>query len=143
MKKKSKKRSLAVAQESGVERWTVERLDKDAGMSRIEVVPMRAEHTTDELLDTLLDKGAVPGMDRLSLWDAGRIRNVPTPIAALAELLDLRRDELAALSENMVFWVVRFRGAVHIIHATSAARRIIKTLYREVALGQEVKNESK
>jgi len=122
-----------------VERWTVERLDRDAGAARVEVVPIKKEFLTGELLDTLRSKGLEPDMDRLSMWDTGRVRIRRMSVTSLARKLDLRPDEKAILSENMVFWLLRPRKdakEIAAFHATQAARKTSKELYRKAAYGE-------
>lgn len=135
METKNSARPPGPSRWSSVERWTVERLDRDAGMARIESVPMRLDRITEELLEALSEKGVEVGMDQLSLWDVSRAQIRPMPIERLAGELGVRPDEMETLSENMVFWV--FRGNAkepeRVIHATRAARQISKDLYREVA----------
>ncbi|MEJ2720575.1 MAG: hypothetical protein P8181_05470 [bacterium] len=133
---KAKKRTKgAPSPRQTLERWTVDRLDEDAGMARIEAVPIRPEKLTDELLDTLSEKGLEIGLDDLTLWDANRARIERVRVNQLETKLNLRSGEKKTLSENMVFWVVRPVGAEkkeHVYHATRAARKIAKDYYQKV-----------
>lgn len=119
---------------SSIERWTVERLDREAGMARIEAVPMRSDSITEELLTALSEEGVKVGMDRLSLWDVGRAQIRPMRISSLMRVLGLRDSEKEALSENMVFWVLRGleKGSDRVVPATKAARQTAKDFYRLV-----------
>lgn len=119
---------------SSIERWTVERLDRDAGMARIESVPMRSEYS-GELFGVLLERGVEVGMDRLALWDAGKAQIRPLSIERLVGELGLRPGEEETLSENMVFWVLRSAEGEpdRVVHATQAARQVSKVLYRAAA----------
>lgn len=124
---------------SSIERWTVERLDRDLEMARIEVVPMRSEYVTTQLAEALIETGVEVGMDHLSRWsvESARIRRMS--IKRLVTELGLRTDERVALSENMVFWILSSAPEErrHVIHATRAAREIARDLYREVARREE------
>ncbi len=118
-----------------VERWTVERLDRDAEMVRIEVVPMRPDKVTQSLLGQLAGKGLLEGMDDLSLWDARKAKVKGMKLQALVKKLGFRKDEVEKLSENMVFWVIRSgeKGkADQVFHATPAARKTSSDLYHKV-----------
>jgi hypothetical protein len=122
-----------------LERWTIERLDRDAGMARVEKVPMVKSRMTMDMLDTLATSGVTPGMDNIRFWDVKRLRIQRMPAVKLASLFGARDDEKDTLSENMVFWVVRTpgRGAPEqIYHATRAARDSVKHLYRQVVKHQ-------
>ena len=119
-----------------IDRWTVDRLDKDAGMARIESAPMRSDRISKILLGKLLEKGLDTGMDQLSLWNNRQTRIRRMPLKSLARMLGVRRDERETLSENMVFWVLRYRDKKEperIFHATQAARETAKDLYFKVA----------
>ena len=118
-----------------VERWAVERLDRDADMVRIEVVPMRPDKVTQSLLGQLAGKGLLEGMDDLSLWDARKARIKGMKTSTLVRKLGFRKDEREKLSENMVFWVIRSgeKGkADQVFHATPAARKTSADLYHKV-----------
>ena len=136
MKAKKKAKRVTTRLKASIERWTLERLDRDAGMARIESVPMRSDCLTAELLDALSEKGLEKGMDQLSLWDVVNARIRRMPIGRLSKKLGIRPDEREALSENMVFWVLSPAGArktEQVFHATRAARETTKDLYRKVA----------
>ena len=130
------------SQWSSIERWTVERLDRDAGMARIETVPMRSESITEELLTVLLEEGVKVGMDQLSLWDVGQAQIQPMSIDRLTLVLGLRDDEKEALSENMVFWILRGlqENPDRVIPATKAARQTAKDFYRLVTRKEQSKS---
>jgi hypothetical protein len=118
-----------------IERWTVERLDHDAGMARIEAVPMRSKHVTPALLDHLAQEGLDGGMDDLSLWEVDSIRTLRMPIRRLSNTLGLRSEEEETLSENMVFWVIvpgRGKKPTRVFHATSLSRKVSNDLYNRV-----------
>lgn len=120
---------------AAVERWTVERLDRDAGMVRIEAVPMRPDKVTQVLLDALADRGLLESMDDLTLWEARKAKMKPMRLATLVRKLALRKKEEEKLSENMVFWVIRDEKAKkeQVFHATPSARKASKDLYHKVA----------
>ncbi len=126
-----------------IERWAVERLDREAGLARIEWVPMRPEFISDELATMLIDTGVQVGMDQLSRWDLGRAEIRKMSIRRVVAELGLRRDEGDALSENMVFWVLRGveKEPHRVVHATRAAREVARDLYREVVRREEGRHE--
>ena len=126
-----------------IERWTIERLDLDVGMARIESVPMRSDRVTPELLEILSKTGLKEEMDQLSLWNVKRARTKRMPISRLIRKLNARDSETKALSENMVFWIVRsenMKTHERVFHATQAARQLSKELYRKVARREETKS---
>jgi hypothetical protein len=122
-----------------IERWTVERLDRDVDLARIESVPMRSEFITAEFANALIKTGVEPGMDRLSHWDLDRARIRRMSRKRLAGELGLRPNEIEALSENMVFWILGDDPdkPPRVIHATRAARETAKDLYREATRREE------
>lgn len=128
-----------------IERWVVERIDRDAGVARVESVPMLPDHVTTGLVKGLKAGGLVKGMDRLKFWDVPNIRIRRMSLVRLREILGVRSDEKEALSENMVFWLMH-RGDVkkseHVFHATVAARECAKDLYAEVASKKRRTHES-
>jgi hypothetical protein len=135
MKTKRERKVSENRRQDTVERWTIERLDRDAGMVRIETVPMRSEHLTEELVEGLSEQGLAAGMDRLHLWDVSRARTQRMSVGSFAAKLGLRRHEDDTLSENMVFWILRRKGQrepERVFHATRAAREVTKDLYRQV-----------
>ena len=118
-----------------IERWTVERLDWDAGMARIEIVPMQPGNLTNALINRLSQKGLETDIDRLSLWDLERARVKRMTLRNLAGRIGVRSSEIKTLDENMVFWALYPEGdnkAQHILHATRAARKVAKDLYKKV-----------
>ncbi len=138
MKTEDSERTAGTSRWSSIERWAIERVDRDAGMTRIECVPMRSEYV-GSFTDVLLDTGVGAGMDLLSYWDLEHARIRPMPIGEVAAELGLRDHERDTLSENMVFWVVRSaaREPRHVIHATRAARETAKELYSQVTRREE------
>ena len=102
---------------------------------------MRSEYL-GRFTETLLEKGVEIGMDRLKYWDAAKARIDRMETEELVAKLGLRGEEPAALSENMVFWVVEAvaEKARRVIHATRPARETAKDLYKEVAYGEVYKS---
>jgi hypothetical protein len=136
MKAKKKAKRMSAQMQVSIERWTVERLDRDAGMARIESVPMKSGCLSAELLGSLFEKGLEKGMDQMSLWDVTRARVQRMPIGRLSKKLGIRPEEMKTLSENMVFWVLSPAGdkkTEKVFHATPAARETAKELYGKVA----------
>ena len=117
-----------------VMRWTVERLDLDTGMARVESVPMRTEEVTRSLLASLIKTGPIEGMDDLTLWDIRKAKMKSMKLSSLTKKLGFRKKEEEKLSENMVFWVVSPEGAREelVFHATPAARKTASDLYHKV-----------
>lgn len=140
MKIKGKSEQPAVR----IERWTLERFDRDTGMVRIEIVPMRPDALTEKLFKRLQTNGLETGMDKLSLWDIRRIRIQRMSMGRFTGMIGVRNEEKDALSENMVFWVIlldKHKKKMQVYHATRAARENTKELYRKAALNEEGKNE--
>jgi hypothetical protein len=133
-----KKTKNAARQDSSglatVERWAVERLDRDADMVRIEAVPMRPDKITRTLLGSLAKRGPQESMDNLSLWDVRKAKLKGMKLQTLVRKLGLRKEEEEKLSENMVFWVIRDEKAKNeqVYHATPVARKASKDLYHKV-----------
>lgn len=145
MKETNRARQPA-ARQALVERWTVERLDRDAGMVRIESVPIKSDRLSREVLEMLSDKRLEVGMDRLSLWDIGRARILRMSIESLADKLSLRSNEIETLSENMVFWVLHPPSDAEterVFHATRAARQAAKEIYLKVSRREGASHERK
>lgn len=130
---------------SSIERWTIDRLDRDARMARIETVPMRSDRLTYELLEALEKKGVQVGMDHVDLWDIENAETVQMSIEELGGQLGVRSNEMETLSENMVFWNLRgeLEERNRVLHATQAARQLAKELYREVTRKEGPRYESK
>lgn len=129
------KQTKAAVTEVAVERWAVERLDRDADMARIEIVPMRPEKVSRTLLGALAKTGLLESMDDLSLWDGRKARIKGMKTSTLISKLGFRKEEKERLFENMVFWVIRSgeKGkADQVFHATAAARKTSKDLYHKV-----------
>lgn len=130
-KQETRRRPLA-----GLSRWTIDRLDRDAGMARIEKVPLRRGRNDEKALEAFAAREAEPGLDRLDDWDLEGASMERLPIARLCDELGLRGDEREALSENMVFWVLLSPGLrgepPAVYHATRPARSLSKTLYSKV-----------
>ena len=123
-----------------IERWAIERLDRDAGMGRLESAPMKPECLTSKLFTALDEKGLEVGMDTLSLWDITHTKTRRMSINRLAGLLGVRRSEIDTLSENMVFWMLyrgRTRKPERVLHATQAARQATKEIYRKVTQSEK------
>lgn len=122
-----------------IERWAVERVDRDAGMARIESVPMHSSRITAERVKSLEAQGLEKELDHLDLWDVNSIRIRRMSLATLRRILGVRSDEKEVLSENMVFWLMHRGDAKkpeHVFHATIAARKSAKDLYVAVATKQ-------
>jgi predicted metalloprotease len=119
----------------GLSRWTIDRLDRDAGMARIEKVPMLRIKQNVKHLEKIALKGTEPELDELEYWDVQARTIERLPISRLYKKLGLREDERETLSENMVFWVldpdIRKKEPV-VYHSTRSARSLSKTLYRQV-----------
>jgi len=138
-------RKTAKSQESAsLERWTIERLDRDAGMARIESVPIRPDRLNKELLHRLSERDPDVEMDQLSFWDIPRARIRRMSIDDVAAKIGVLPDEKDALSENMVFYILR-RGRVkkpeQAYHATYVARQTTKQLYSKVTRREEASHE--
>ena len=101
-------------------------------MARLEIVMMKPDCVTADLLETLSRQGVAKGIDQLSLWDTSRVRILRLPFQRLAKRLAIRADEMETLSENMVFWVLRSIADEpdRVIHATQAARQIVRVYYQ-------------
>ncbi|UCG61635.1 MAG: hypothetical protein JSV52_15210 [Candidatus Zixiibacteriota bacterium] len=118
-----------------IERWTIERIDPDAGMARVESVPMLADRVTKGLLESLHKSGVSEEADTPDLWDSGKIKMKNMTTKSLIRQLMLRKDEEELLSENMVFWIIRPGGKAltdRVYHATQAARFTSRNLYKKV-----------
>lgn len=142
MKAKKKAKRGSTRRKASIERWTLERFDRDTGMVRIESVPMRSDCLTAGLLKTLSAKGIDKGMDQLHLWNGGRARIRRMQIRRLYKKLGLRPKEREALSKNMVFWILKPADATkseQVFHATLAAREAAKALYGKVVQKKEDK----
>jgi hypothetical protein len=117
-----------------IERWTIERFDQDAGMARIEIVPIHPEYQADLLKRLKAKKGLVAGIDNLSCWNVQRARVRRMTIRGLAKKIfgAARQREL---SENMVFWAFipkNRKKSSRVLHATRAARKLSKQVYASV-----------
>ena len=133
---KEKKTKKTSAKKPVLERWTVDRIDRDAGMARIEAVPMHPGKLTDKLLKKLSKKGLEMELEDLSLWNPKKVKIHRMEIKLLESKLGFRDEEKETLSENMVFWVVnpdRKRKKDPVYHATRAAREVAKNLYEQVS----------
>jgi len=111
-----------------VQRLTVERLDKEAEVVRVESVPLSGKYTTEKFTKELAQKE----IEELSWWDADSEKSEMYRIKELREKLGLREDE--ELSENMVFWIIKQSGKpLMVFHATQPARMLSKKLYTSLA----------
>ena len=105
--KPKRKTKRAAGKKVVLERWTVDRLDRDSGMARVEAVRMRANRLTDKLLKQLSSKGLEVELEDLSFWNTRSIKFRKMEIAALESRLGFKsEEEKKTLSENMVFWVI-------------------------------------
>ncbi len=139
MSLQSKGGFTVTAHNVSIERWTVERLDHDAGLARVETVPMKTEYVTQAFLDHLVQEGLAGEMEDLSLWEVNSLRMLRLPIRRLLGTLGMRPEEAETLSENMVFWMIvpgRGKTPVSIYHATGLARKVSNDLYDRVRNGK-------
>lgn len=123
-----------------IERWTIDRLDRETKIARIEVVPMLSEETPIGLMNIVSETGLEINVDDLSRWDLAHVHFIHISIKKLTEKLGIQQDEAEVLSENMVFWVIFRQNLVEpdsIFHATPAARKIAKNLYHDVLKTRE------
>ena len=115
-----------------IHRWTIDRLDKQADVVRIEQVRMKAAKAA-QMASSDLDEARRNEVDELSWWDTRHARLALMTPGELRDLLGLEPD--AALAENMVFWLLLQRdlgGTPRVFHATRAARQLAKRLYEAV-----------
>lgn len=115
-----------------LERWTIEKVDEEAGVVRIERVKMYRKLYEEQFKDKL-SKSAGSGPDNLSLWDISTDLSITMPIEKLRKKLAMRKNE--AIWENMVFWVL-IKGedsVMQVYPATQAARELVRDLYMKVS----------
>jgi hypothetical protein len=120
------------------QRWTLERIDADADVARIEIVRPRREYDTKEFAERL----AASAEENLEWWD---VEKAKTALGSLNWLRSsLRLEKQQPIAEGMVFWVVKKGNRVtKVIHATQAARELSKRMYArligETTEGKELK----
>lgn len=115
-----------------LERWTIEKVDEEAGVVRIERVKMHGK-LYEEKFKNKLSKSAGSGSDNLSLWDISTDLSVTMPLEKLRKKLAMRKNE--AIWENMVFWIL-IKGedsVMQVYPATQAARELVRDLYLKVS----------
>ena len=120
---------------ASIERWTIERIDRDTGMARLESVPMRDEYATRKLVSTISKNGLDSDADNIEFWNTKKAGIKQMKLNSLIKLLNLRQNEEKALKENMVFWAIRYsdkKKPEKMFHATTAARQLSKKLYQKV-----------
>jgi len=132
MKSKRSVKSSSIKKWTSIERWAVERLDRESGMARIESTPMRPEKLTDRLMKMLAKKGVEPGEDKISCWNLKKVKIKRLQIKRLARKIGFRDEEIGIIMENQVFWALFSKGEKkpdRVLHATRAARKESKKLY--------------
>ncbi len=135
------KKILEIQPIDSIERWTIDRLDRDAGVARLEKVPL-AKEFSDEFVSMIAAKADIT-TERLEWWDSSQTTVEYISIAELKDFLTLETD--VTLNENMVFWILKIGSELTIIHATNQARSLAGELYRKV-MGLEsggTKNDKK
>jgi hypothetical protein len=118
-------------------RWTLDRIDADADVVRVEIVPARSEYDTKGFAEEL----AASAEEILGWWDVEKAKTGFGSVNWLRSNLLL--DKKQPLAEGMVFWVVKKGNRVtKVIHATQAARELSKQMYgrltREATDGKEL-----
>jgi hypothetical protein len=139
------KKSIQSPSSLSLERWTIERLDRDAGMARIETVPARSGPESEKLKETLIKQNSTLEMDPLSVWDARRLQSKSMLIARLRKILKVSSSKGESLAENMVFYILHRGKAVkpeHVYHVTQAARATAKQLHENVSNYKEARHDS-
>ena len=116
----SKVKQADRASHVSIERWTIERLDRDAGMARIETAPMLGKHVTQKLIDRLLAKGLEAGVDKLSLWDASRVKN------QYISINNLSNPSLFVLMKKIHFLRIWFSGLSFAVRAKDPTVHIMQ-----------------
>lgn len=119
-------------------RLTIDRLDAESGLIKVEVLLARPDLVTDTLIAKIADAKA----DDLSYWDRSSRQTVFTKVKKLSALLQpdgpAEDGEKLELAENMVFMHIepgaseRF-AAGKTYNATSVARQLAKTLYKDAS----------
>lgn len=118
--------------ELSIDRITVERLDFASGMARIETVPMQPKHLPAyRKMGPGRQTDYLEAKDQLALWDLERREIRRLKIRSLRKKLMLGKEDVKALSENMVFWRIHdpSTGTDRVFHATASARALSKTIY--------------
>jgi hypothetical protein len=116
-----------------LERWTVDRIDEEVGVVRIERVRMPQEVLgkvikDSEVASSLFEK------DDLDLWKDGAETSEAMTRDVFLKRLSLELKDKEALAENMVFLVLMdTKGKVlAVYHVTQAARELSRELYEAV-----------
>lgn len=129
-----------------IERWTIDRLDRDSGMTRIVCVPIKKEYLNENKIKKLLEIGNEDSGDQLKLWDLRKSQIKKMKISKLEKKLNLRDKETKIVSENMVFWILPSLDPdkpVKVFHKTGAARQLAKNLYERVLRNEGGSHETK
>lgn len=124
-----------------IERWTIDRLDRESNTARIERVPLNPEFKSE--FTKLINAKKLPRFDNLSWWKTDKYKVKILSIRSLTRKLQLKDDE--KLSENMVFWLIgdlSGKTPSRVIHATHMARELTKEIYKKLSDSRkEGKNE--
>jgi len=112
-----------------IERWTIDRLDRETNTVRIEKVPLNPEF--ESVFRKGIEVKKLPKQDNLSWWKTDKYKVQILSIKSLANQLQLKDDD--KLNENMVFWMVGRKKNVKVIHATQMARELTKSIYNKLA----------
>jgi hypothetical protein len=129
---------LKIDQLHAVERWTIDRLDRDAGVARLEKVQMIKRYIQEFI--SLINNADETTAEKLEWWDSKKAIATFIPIAELMDILKLKDDE--TLNENMVFWILKGDFGQKIIHATNQARNLAGELYRKVLGIEDGRNKN-
>jgi hypothetical protein len=106
------------------QRWTLDRIDIDADVVRVEIVPLRKEFDKKGFAKRL----AASVEETLRWWDIEKAKTEFGPVEWLRASLLLDRKQ--PLAEGMVFWVIKKgKKVTKVIHATQAARELSKRMY--------------
>lgn len=104
-------------------RYTVERLDIEDNIIRLEQVPLAKEIEVKYFLDRI----AKEEKEELEWWDTKLTKSRVFSIDECRKFLRLESQELV---ENMVFWILlKGRKVKQVIHATQATRKLSTELY--------------
>ena len=109
---------------SKCQRWTLDRIDLDAEVVRVEIAPLRKEFDANGFAERL----ETSAEEILEWWDVEKAKTEFGSLKWIRSRLQLKGDR--TLAEGMVFWVVK-RGnkIMKVIHATQAARNLSKRMY--------------
>ena len=115
-----------------LERWTVDRIDEEAGVVRLEKVRM-----PQRVLERVVKDKVAGGLfekDDLELWKEGDERSEAMTRDGFLKRLGLKLMDKETLAENMVFLVLMsVKGKVlAVYHVTQAARELSRELYEAV-----------